>query len=245
MDKHRWSLRLGRIAIGLTVLAGAIAFVGLTLARYDAIPKLAGFGALMGGGLFAFFALLCGLAGRILGRGQSLGGSRGLALAMICSLLFTSYLASRPLAARGAPAIHDVTTSIDNPPQFRTIRLRTDNLAGVGSLAEWRKVHAAAYPDLVPLKLNRPLASVIADARRIADANGWEIAVYDPAAGRLEATASVSYIRFRDDVVVIVTPTPDGRGSVVIMRSVSRVGVGDLGVNAKRIKTFLATLATS
>ena len=39
-----------------------------------------------------------------------------------------------------------------------------------------------------------------------------------------------------------VTPNPNGAGSVVNMRSVSRVGVSDLGVNAERVQSFLADL---
>jgi uncharacterized protein (DUF1499 family) len=38
-------------------------------------------------------------------------------------------------------------------------------------------------------------------------------------------------------------PTDDGKASIVDMRSVSRVGVSDLGVNAKRIRSFLDSLA--
>ncbi|MGL5839140.1 MAG: DUF1499 domain-containing protein, partial [Sphingorhabdus sp.] len=50
------------------------------------------------------------------------------------------------------------------------------------------------------------------------------------------------FFRFKDDVVVRVRPTEDAKGSIVDMRSISRVGVSDLGMNAKRVRAFLADL---
>jgi uncharacterized protein (DUF1499 family) len=43
---------------------------------------------------------------------------------------------------------------------------------------------------------------------------------------------------FADDVVVVISPTPNG--SRVDVRSVSRVGRSDEGVNAARIQAFAA-----
>jgi uncharacterized protein (DUF1499 family) len=58
----------------------------------------------------------------------------------------------------------------------------------------------------------------------------------DPAAGTLEANETTRLFHFVDDVVVRVRPS-DG-GSVVDVRSKSRDGRGDMGVNAKRIRAF-------
>ena len=57
----------------------------------------------------------------------------------------------------------------------------------------------------------------------------------------LEGTAYAGYLKFRDDVIVEVTPVEDG-SSRVDMRSVSQVGVSDLGYNAARIREFLSDL---
>ena len=147
------------------------------------------------------------------------------------------------MGAGDAPAIHDVTTDLADPPRFEVLPLRADNLAGVGSVENWRRIHAAAYGDLRPINVARPVRDVVQDAERLARAAGWQIAASDPARGHVEATASVSYIRFQDDVVIRIVPIADGRRSRVDMRSVSRVGVGDLGVNARRIRDFLEALA--
>lgn len=235
--------RLGVWSLRLAVAAFVIAALGLTLARYDLIAKLAGFSAMLAGGLLAFVALLAALASIVAGRGTAFP-SRGKALiALALSLAFVGFLGSRPLVAGDAPAIHDVTTDLANPPQFEVLPLRADNLAGVGTTENWRRIHAEAYGDLEPVTIPKPVPVVTADAVRLAEQAGWTIAASDPARGHVEATASVSFIRFHDDVVLRIVPAPDGKGSRVDMRSVSRVGVGDLGVNARRIRNFLEQLS--
>ncbi|WP_304537499.1 DUF1499 domain-containing protein [Sphingobium cyanobacteriorum] len=245
MTRSIWAERLSKLSIGLGIGAIAFAFAGLSLARYDLVGKLAGFSALLGGGAIALLGLLAGAIALVVGRRQTWRGRRSALIGLVLSLIFVGFLVSRPLAAGKAPAIHDITTDLANPPQFEVLTLRSDNLTGVGTLENWRSVHRAAYGDLKPLTIAKPVAAVTADATRIARDMGWAIAVSDPVRGHIEATASVSYIRFHDDVVIRISAAPDGKGSVVDMRSVSRVGVGDLGVNARRIRSFLKALAAA
>jgi len=63
----------------------------------------------------------------------------------------------------------------------------------------------------------------------------------DAAAGRIEATATTRWFGFKDDVIVRIRP--EAAGSRVDVRSVSRVGRGDLGANAARVREFLAKLS--
>ena len=58
-----------------------------------------------------------------------------------------------------------------------------------------------------------------------------------PAAGRLEAYAESRIFHFIDDIVIRVRPAP-GDGSILDLRSNSRVGQGDVGANAARIRAF-------
>ena len=62
-----------------------------------------------------------------------------------------------------------------------------------------------------------------------------------PAEGRIEATDTTRWFGFKDDIVIRVRP--EGAGSRVDVRSVSRVGRGDVGTNARRIRDFLKALA--
>ena len=93
----------------------------------------------------------------------------------------------------------------------------------------------AAYPDLAPIALALPAGEALERARRAAEALGWEMAEVRPPQneggdGVLEARQVSGLFRFVDDVVVRVRPAANG--SVVDVRSKSRDGKGDIGVNA-------------
>jgi len=239
----KWTMRLSRLALRLALGAIGVAALGVGLARYDLIAKIVGFGGLALGGVLSVLAVVLGVIGLALNAKYPTSTRKTAIIALVLSLPFAGFFVTRPIAAGPAPAIHDLTTDLANPPAFKRLALRADNLAGVGTLENWRAIHARAYPDLKPLRIERAPAVVLADAARLAQAQGWDIALQD--AGQIEATASVSLIRFHDDVILRVTPLDGGRASLVDMRSVSRIGVGDLGVNAKRIRSFLKGLEAS
>ena len=69
---------------------------------------------------------------------------------------------------------------------------------------------------------------------------GWDIVAVVPSEGRVEATDTTWYFGFKDDVVVRVNP--ESTGSRVDVRSESRVGGGDAGTNARRVRAYLARL---
>ena len=52
--------------------------------------------------------------------------------------------------------------------------------------------------------------------------------------------ATTGWFGFKDDVVVRIRP--EGQGSRVDVRSVSRVGGSDVGTNARRIRAYLDRL---
>jgi uncharacterized protein (DUF1499 family) len=69
---------------------------------------------------------------------------------------------------------------------------------------------------------------------------GWELVDAAASEGRIEATASTSYLGFKDDVVIRIE-TVNG-GTAVDIRSKSRMGKGDMGANAKRVRAFSKNL---
>lgn len=182
--------------------------------------------------LFALFAALRKPAGSPLGRRIGVGF-------LLCGAVLA---AIGPWIYRGVafPPIHDVTTNLANPPAFLAIPLRKDNLAGVASLDEWRRLHRAAYADIVSVRINKAPGDVIARATTLATERGWIISPSVP--GQLEATATESPFKFKDVIVVVATAEADGTSTRVNMRSVSQVGASDFGVNAKRIREFLKAL---
>ncbi len=173
---------------------------------------------------------------------------------MLGALVYAGWVGTFLMAAFTVPAIHDISTDLADPPMFRTLTLRTDNLDAVPGMDDadmkgmspqqrWVVVHQKEYGDIRSVRINEPVPSVIAKAERLAEARGWDVAVALPEEGRLEATETSALFRFKDDIVLRVKPTDTGEGSIVDMRSVSRVGVSDLGVNAKRVRSFLADLS--
>lgn len=235
--------RVAKWAKALIIAALVVAALGLVLARYDIVGKMIGFAAFTLGGLVALIGLIFGLFALWRGLHTPLSAKKGLLGTMAIAALYTGFLATRPMAAGDAPSLHDLTTDLTDPPQFEVLPLRADNLVGVDTVENWQKIHSQAYGELRAITIAQPVPVVTAKAERLAREAGWDVAKSDPARGHLEATASVSFIRFKDDVVLRIRPSADGRGSKVDMRSVSRVGVGDLGVNARRIREFLEALA--
>jgi uncharacterized protein (DUF1499 family) len=144
--------------------------------------------------------------------------------------------------ARQVPPIHDITTDTETPPTFVAILpLRADapNPSEYGG-PEVAAQQRAGYPDLGPLTLKSSPQQAFERALAAARAMGWALVAAEPAEGRIEATDTTFWFGFKDDVVIRVKPENDG--SRIDVRSVSRVGRGDVGTNAKRIKAFLARI---
>lgn len=100
------------------------------------------------------------------------------------------------------------------------------------------------YPDLEPMTLDLPPNAAYAAALSAARAMPlWQVASEDPAGRRIVAAATTPRMKFVDDVEISVEPV--GGGSRIHVRSASRVGVTDFGANARRIRAYLARLATT
>ena len=146
------------------------------------------------------------------------------------------------------PPIHDITTDTADPPQFvEVLPLRADapntTVYGGGERETPETLAAAqrsAYPDIEPRHFDEPPDRVFARAAAAARALGWDIVAEAPAEGRIEATDTTFWFRFKDDIVIRIRPTTGG--AVLDARSVSRVGRGDAGKNAARLREFFAAL---
>jgi uncharacterized protein (DUF1499 family) len=140
------------------------------------------------------------------------------------------------------PRIHDISTDTDNPPRYvAVLPLRKGAENPTDYSAEVAAQQKQAYPDIAPAMLDLPPAQAFARAERAARAMGWDIVAVAPGDLRIEATDTTLLFGFKDDIVVRVTPS--GNGSRVDLRSLSRVGKSDFGVNANRIRKFLRQLA--
>lgn len=140
------------------------------------------------------------------------------------------------------PYIHDITTDIDDPPQFvvvATVRGPEDHPIEYDG-PEVGAQQKEAYPDLQPWLSRASPTEVFQAAKKVVDTMGMELVSANDSDLHVEATDTTLLYGFKDDMVVRIVGTADG--TRVDVRSKSRVGRSDLGQNAKRIRKFLALL---
>jgi uncharacterized protein DUF1499 len=250
-SKRDWTRLVTRAAAVLGIGAVAAALVAAVGSAMEMWSFRAGLSALR----YLFFAAaagaVLGLVGLIMARRRAKLMLANL-LALVVALGFVLYLGNLVRIAKSVPAIHDVTTNLDDVPQFTRLPVRADNLESIpdegrpelkamAPEARWKAVHRAHYGDLRTVRLATPPQEMVRRVAALVRDRGWNTALVDDREGSVEATDTSTFFRFKDDVVVRVRPAPGG-GSLVDMRSISRVGVSDVGVNAKRVRSFLADL---
>ena len=205
------------------------------------------------GRLVAAAALVAGVAVYALGRRLGAAATRRwTALALIGTIAAglgyyvpASYV---PGEGENIPPIHDISTDTANPPEFvAVLPLRADapNTTVYGGSDDMTPERLAelqtdAYPDLTTRTLSDPPDVVFERALAAVDRLGWELVAQAPAEGRIEATDTTFWYRFKDDVVIRIQPAANG--TIVDARSVSRVGRGDAGTNARRLRSFFDAL---
>jgi uncharacterized protein (DUF1499 family) len=243
----------GRVGLVFTILAVVAAVVALLIMPVTALARIAGvmdwriaLRAFSYDLYAAIAAVVLGLLAFAINRLRAwgsfrLGGGAFAFLAGVGIMVPIGFNASRAL--RAAP-IHDITTDTDNPPQFVAVlpeRAAThainstdyDPKAAVLQHAYYRDI----APAVLPLDMNESFRRVLDEARL----DGLRIIAADRDQGRIEAVATTLWIRFNDDVVFRLTAL--GPNSTKIdMRSESRVGGGDTGTNAARVRRFLRAI---
>jgi uncharacterized protein (DUF1499 family) len=141
------------------------------------------------------------------------------------------------------PPINDITTDTDDPPAFQALlpaRAHEDAKSAYDQQVAGKQ--RAAYPDLVPLETPLPAAAAFQEALHVARSMpNWLVVDADAGAGRIEASVQSRWFRFTDDVVIRIKPI-EGGGSRVDVRSASRRGTSDYGVNAARVRTYMGLL---
>jgi len=151
---------------------------------------------------------------------------------------------------RSLPFIHDVSTDTQNPPGFTsaiaTAPDRKNSLDYVNKTMGQDKVlnsvlQVQGYKDIRPVVRSESPDVLFDKAVKSAKSCGWVIVKSDKPSGTIEATDTTFWFGFKDDVSIRIVAGKGG-GSVLDIRSVSRVGGSDIGANAARIKSFIAKL---
>ncbi|HEX3536795.1 MAG TPA: DUF1499 domain-containing protein [Stellaceae bacterium] len=234
----RWRDRLVQLAALLAILAVLLLAIGPLGWRAGWWHFRTAFFYLMPGAAYCGLAAM-GIAVLALIFGRGVG--RRLAIGIVAFLIGAgiAYVPWQFDRLRGiVPPIHDVTTDPDNPPAFvgAAALRKAQNLNTTDYEPQLPAQQRNAYPDLVPITLNLPPKEAFDRALATAQRLGWTITETDPATGHIEATETSRWFRFVDDIVIRIVPADIG--SRIDLRSSSRVGRSDFGVNANRIRRF-------
>ena len=120
-------------------------------------------------------------------------------------------------------------------------RLPLTDPPGLGKrLSTYLSTHVAEtsadseFPELQLRHYHTPPELLFDIARRAVNSLRWESAVLDPEKKEIQAVVTTKIWRFKDDVTIQIQPASQG-GSFLYVRSVSRVGRGDLGANTRHV----------
>ena len=233
------------IAYRGTLVAVAATFFGLVGIQLRLLDPITGFylfsfGTLVGG----LFAFLMGLVAIVATRQDPGSPSRRRArVATVGGAALLGIVLLSGLPGKDFPPINDITTNLADPPAFAPAsRVPAYAEFDMSYPAEFVDIVRESYPDLATLELGVPPAAAYDQSLATARGLGWEITDSNPGEGRFDASQTTQIFRFVDDIAVRIRPL--GNGSAVDIRSRSRVGRGDLGANAIRIREFADALTT-
>ena len=172
-------------------------------------------------------------------------------LALLIPALGLGYAFYVRQQVKDVPPIHDISTDLVDPPAFSdAVYAARAAIRGANALdllnkrtaddALFTDLQRASYPDIAHVTSGLTPERAFAVASALAREQRWIVTREDAAAGVIEATQESFWYGFIDDIAIRVRA--DGVGARVDMRSVSRVGRSDLGVNAARMRPYLTEL---
>lgn len=180
-----------------------------------------------------------GLIGIVMGHAKTLWP-----MVLVGALPLAFFLFTLGSGSLKVPKIHDVSTRSEPPIVFTEavhLRKKGDNSLEPASERVVLAQHAF-YTHIQPLTLtispDRCFDTVLSAVEEL----GWVLIAKDTQGRWVEAYEATSFFGFVDDVRIELTETEQGE-CVVNARSVSRVGVSDMGVNAKRIRQLFTRIA--
>jgi uncharacterized protein (DUF1499 family) len=228
------------------ILAIAMIAAGMVGAHFYLLAPFMGFQLFALGFLLSILGLLVGLLAIFLTRKPqaSAGRNRAVMATVVCAVIALPLIVT-VLRSSKYPPINDITTDFDNPPEFVNAQKlqhepNRDMKYDKGKYADRQ---LKGYGAIDPIKERLDPAAAFARVTEVAKASPtWTITYSDPATNTFEAVATSKLWHFNDDIVIQIRPSPDG-ASLIEMRSKSRDGIGDFGVNARRIRRFFDRIA--
>lgn len=254
---------LAWLALFDALIAIALVLLGILGAHYGAFASLFGFQIF----LLAFFIAVLGLIISVIAILVSALSARRRAglpraiIALILCLIIVVPVANIIARTRKYPPINDITTDVNHPPEFVHAQQLPANHGRDLSYdkAKYAAAQMKGYGEVAPLALSDPPDVTFQKVQIVAgEIPRWRITYSDLKTRTLEGVSTSPLFHFQDDFVIVVRPmaglaapgtgasaaadAPGASGSLVEMRSKSRDGIGDLGVNYNRIESFFHIL---
>jgi fatty-acyl-CoA synthase len=155
------------------------------------------------------------------------------------------------------PPVHEVATDWAEPmmfgPKLSAARAGADNRVEAAPRVQAQpqdpnltgtpigEVNARTCPGAVPVVVTGTTLDAYAKAKAAVLREGLVVVTDNPVGGRLEATAVTRYLKLKGDVLVRVKP--EGAGARIDIRSISRMGIADLGENCRRVTKLRGLMA--
>src|SRR5260370_5150112 len=238
------------LAIFEGLIGIAVVSAGIVSGHFGMTASVIGFQFFLLGFFVSAVGLIIGIIAILV---TWLSKSRRIALSRAVFGTVLSAIVFLPVAnviahTRRYPPINDIATDVNNPPEFVHAQEQPANQGHAMKYnpAQYAPIQQAApaYNDLAPFKSHTPPHDLFKKVQIIAgQLPGSQITYGESKTRTLEGVATSQLFRFKDDFVIRVEAALDGAGSIVEMRSKSRDGRGDLGVNYNRIKGVFSLLA--
>jgi hypothetical protein len=250
-------IRMATAARHVATFALYVVVISVLLLRFDIVDVKGGLAALASGWALALLAAIMALvAFATIWRTGAAGGARAFFAFALASALLTPavYFGLRALQS---PLVSDITTDLEDPPRFTVAG--SERSKGANPVAydpANAPIQLRFYPtvhppvtDVPPEDMRKLILELIRERRwrlvadtplTIPDSPG-RVPVRSPV-GRVEAVAHTLILGLEDDIAIRLRE--DGGRTRVDMRSASRVGRIDFGVNARRVMDFLEELRT-
>jgi hypothetical protein len=250
----RFLTAIGKLAFAAFLAALVISLTAAFGTRLGAWDYHEGFrilrwGVYVGLGGVAFGALWVLIA---MSRGQGAGARYGV-IGFLGSLATVAIPIYDCAVTTMLPPIHDISTDMEHAPPFEAIlplRAGAKNspvydgnkkVTFDGKTMSVSAMQHRYYGDLKAIAILVKPPKLYWHAFFVVKRMGWHLVAFDPRRFRIEATATSPFFGFVDDIVIRVQPS--GEGARLDIRSASRTGETDYGVNAGHIRAFAKAMA--
>ncbi len=210
--------------------------IGPLLAHFHVVVPIKGFLTFAASVVPALISLVLGVYLVLSGN-----GSKGLVCVLVGAVPIAA-VAAGIANGRKFPRINDISTNLDNPPALVAAASAPENAGkDLAYPEEFKPLVREGYPDLIALQLDEPAEQAFARVKAVlAGHPEWLATRTDEPALTLEFSETAGLFQFTDDVVIRVLPMD--QASQIDVRSRSRVGKGDFGANAARIRRILEAI---